>query len=79
MIKLSRTGWNNVIIFAVMAFILLINMTQNNTLKDTALVQDEIKLIEEHSVILSLTVNQQTNIERIGQTWRAQPTVIQKR
>lgn len=76
MIKLSRTGWNNVIIFAVMGFILLINMTQNNSLKDTGLAQEEIKLIEEHAVILSLTVNQQTNIERIGQTWRAIPTVI---
>ena len=78
MIKLSRTGWNNVIIFAVMGFILLINATQKHTFKDDAKVQgNEVTLIAEHSIILSLTVNQQTNIERIGQTWRALPGVIQ--
>lgn len=76
MIKFSRTGWNNVIIFSVMAFILLINLTQNKQVfkQDQ---QAEMALLGEHAVILSLTVNQQTNIERIGQTWRALPANIQ--
>ena len=30
MAKLSRAGWNNVIIFAVMGFILIINATNKN-------------------------------------------------
>jgi hypothetical protein len=78
MIKLSRTGWNNVIIFSVMLFILLINVTQNKRFGDspeTAVHQDML-LIGEHNIILSLTVNQQTNIERIGRSWRAIPAVI---
>ena len=78
MVKLSRTGWNNVIIFSVMGFILLINFTQKNVDRSTESVhQSNIALIEEHGVILSLTINQQTNIERIGQTWRSLPAVIQ--
>ena len=34
-------------------------------------------LVADHAVILSLTVNQQTHIERIGQTWRSMPSVIE--
>ena len=78
MIKFSRTGWNNVIIFSVMGFILLINATQRNvtSLSDMP-AQEQLMLIPEFGVILSLTVNQQTHIERIGQTWRAIPAVIE--
>ena len=39
MIKLSRTGWNNVIIFSVMAFILLINVTQNRHIRNDSDIQ----------------------------------------
>ena len=77
MIKLSRSGWNNVIIFSVMGFILLINLTQKNTFMNTTPEHTEQFLIAEHAVILSLTVNQQTHIERIGQTWRSMPSVIE--
>ena len=76
MIKLSRSGWNNVIIFSVMGFILLINLTQKNTFMHATPENTEQFLIAEHAVILSLTVNQQTHIERIGQTWRSMPSVI---
>lgn len=77
MIKFSRTGWNNVIIFSVMGFILLINATQRNvdSMPDMS-VEEQFMLVPEFGVILSLTVNQQTHIERIGQTWRAIPAVI---
>ena len=74
MIKLSRSGWNNVIIFSVMGFILLINLTQGNF---DSMQTKRQALLDEHAVILSLTINQQTNIERIGKTWRALPSVIQ--
>lgn len=78
MIKLSRSGWNNVIIFSVMGFILLINLTQKNIfIKPTQETVEQQPLIADHAVILSLTVNQQTHIERIGQTWRSMPSVIQ--
>ena len=78
MIKLSRTGWNNVIIFSVMAFILLINVTQNRYIRNDSDSQStSISIIGDYNIILSLTINQQTNIERIGQTWRALPANIQ--
>lgn len=78
MIKLSKTGWNNVIIFAVMGFILLINATQKNIERDETgrFVNKEQPLLGEHGVVLSLTVNQQTNIERLGQGWRILPEVL---
>lgn len=78
MIKLSKTGWNNVIIFAVMGFILLINATQKNIERDETgrFINKAQPLLGEHSVALSLTVNQQTNIERLGQGWRILPEVL---
>ncbi len=39
--------------------------------------QEQLTLVPEYGVILSLTINQQTHIERIGQTWRAIPAVIE--
>lgn len=78
MIKFSRTGWNNVIIFSVMGFILLINAAQKNVSPMTEPSNAEWQtLIPEYGAILSLTVNQQTHIERIGQTWRATPSLIE--
>lgn len=78
MVKFSRTGWNNVIIFSVMGFILLINATQKNTSsQNAAAIEEQYKLVPDYGVILSLTVNQQTHIERIGQTWRTTPSLIE--
>jgi hypothetical protein len=76
MIKLSRAGWNNVIIFVVMGFILLINVTQDNLFSSSTNTQQEQSVLGEHAVILTLTVNQQVKIERIGKTWRAVPANI---
>jgi hypothetical protein len=74
--KLSRTGWNNVIIFSVMIFILVINIT-NKKLYSSDDADDQQKTIfSNHAVILSLAVNQQVSIERIGRTWRATPAKI---
>jgi hypothetical protein len=71
--KLSRTGWNNVIIFSVMIFILVINVTNKKLYSP----EDQQKtLFSNHAVILSLAINQQVTIERIGRTWRATPAKI---
>jgi hypothetical protein len=75
--KLSRTGWNNVIIFSVMTFILVINVTNEKLYSsDEAQSNEQKALFAEHSVILSLSVNQQVTIERIGKAWRATPAKI---
>lgn len=80
MIKLSKTGWNNVIIFVVMAFILLINFTNKkvNSLDANADTTDEhaVAIIGQQNIILTLTIDNVIAIERIGRTWRATPTNI---
>lgn len=76
--KLSRTGWNNVIIFSVMSMILLINQMDKHLFQSGSDVSSkgEILLVEQHGTILTLAVNQQIFIERIGRTWRAKPAKI---
>lgn len=80
MIKLSRAGWNNVIIFAVLGFILLINATHDNVFSspdDTEQpMSQETPIIGRDAVVLTLTISQQIKIERIGKTWRANPANI---
>ena len=72
--KLSRTGRNNVIIFSVMIFILVINVTNKKLYSSD---DDQQKTIfSNHAVILSLAVNQQVSIQRIGRTWKASPAKI---
>lgn len=72
--RLSRSAWNNVIIFSVMGFILLINFTQNNNEDslDSATAQQQT-VIGENNVILTMTVDQQVMIERAGQSWTVRP------
>lgn len=77
MIKLSKTGWNNVIIFAVMAFILLINATNKDVFSRNKTSTAETTILAEHAAILTLSINKQFTIERIGKTWRATPATIQ--
>ncbi|WDE05571.1 hypothetical protein SG34_001080 [Thalassomonas viridans] len=75
--KLSRAGWNNVIIFSVMSMILLINQMNQGLFDggETSGAEEQF-IIERHSAILTLEVNQQLVIERIGRTWRATPAKI---
>lgn len=76
--KLSKTGWNNVIIFTVMSMILLINLTNGRLFPDNdkSTTNKERTILGEHAVILTLAINEQILIERIGQTWRAKPAII---
>ena len=80
MIKLSKTGWNNVIIIVVIGFILLINATNKKIYssdKNTeAANHQDIALVGAQNVILTLNINNVVTIERIGRTWRAIPANI---
>ncbi len=70
--KLSKTAWNNVIIFSVMAIILLINGTNERLFPDESS-NDEL-LLPEHSVVLTLSISlpNETSIvfERIARAWQ---------
>ncbi len=71
--KLSRTGWNNVIIFSVMIIILLINATNDRLFPEEDGFSDK-HLLPEHSVILTLAINfsdnRQLTFERVGRAWQ---------
>ena len=71
--KLSKTAWNNVIIFSVMIIILLINATNHRLFPDEES-SDNARVLPEHSVILALsaTFPDQSKIkfERIGRDWK---------
>ena len=65
--KLSRRGWNNVLIFCCLAFILIFSRVgQENTGPTT------YYLLPENAHILSWE-SPTWRIERIGTTWRSQP------
>jgi hypothetical protein len=73
--KLSRTGWNNVIIFSVMAIIILINATNDKLFPNEESSNNSEQLIlPAHSVILTLSIdfpdNQQISFERVGRNWK---------
>lgn len=65
MARLSQKAWNNVIIFAMLAMILMLNLSSFKS-DDTDL---PIPIIEEGGILLSLQIDQNI-IERAGQTWR---------
>lgn len=72
--KLSRAGWNNVIIFSVMIIILMINTTNNKLFPDESNeTSAQGVLLPVQSVILSLEIQDQENrllIERVGTGWQ---------
>lgn len=76
--KLSRTGWNNVIIFSVMAFILVINMTnQKLFLHESKSSQtSQPNILGEHATILALSITPNILIKRVGKKWLSTPTVM---
>ncbi|WP_448212506.1 hypothetical protein [Colwellia sp. MEBiC06753] len=72
--RLSRAAWNNVIIFSVMGFILLINLTQPNKDEESATASYGLQsVLGEHAVILTMNIDQQLTIERVGQGWHVLP------
>jgi len=71
--KLSKTAWNNVIIFSVMIIILLINASNDRLFPENT-DRNNTLLLPKHSVVLALTItfpNQsQIIFERIGRAWK---------
>jgi hypothetical protein len=65
MARLSQKAWNNVIIFAMLAMIFMLNISQFQS--DDSDVP--VPLIEEGGILLSLQIDQNI-IERAGRTWR---------
>lgn len=76
--RLSRSGWNNVIIFAVMGFILMVNMTNKRIFDDEQSSDgaDSAYIIGQEQVILTLMVDQVFTIERAGVHWQFMPKNI---
>ncbi len=73
--KLSRSAWNNVIIFSVIIFILLINVTNKKLLnEDENSTSAEKLILPKHSVVLSLLIQPSDNtmllFERLGRRWQ---------
>lgn len=70
--KLSKTAWNNVIIFSVMIIILIINIS-NNRLFPEPDTNDEL-ILPEHSVVLTLSMafpnNTSVVFDRIARAWK---------
>lgn len=69
MLKLSRAGWNNVIIFGVLAFILVINATHDNVFEKRR--DSQPALFPNGAVILMLTINETYVVERLGKQWQS--------
>jgi hypothetical protein len=71
--KLSKTAWNNVIIFSVMIIILIINSTNERLFPEDGKSNDEL-LLPEHSVVLTLAFNfpdkKSIVFERIARAWK---------
>ena len=71
--KLSKTAWNNVIIFSVMIIIILINGTNDRLFPEDSHVADDL-LLPEHSVVLTLSINLPNKapivFERIARSWQ---------
>jgi hypothetical protein len=65
MVRLSQKAWNNVIIFAMLAMIFMLNISSFQS-DDSDL---PVPVIEEGGVLLSLQIDQNI-IERAGRTWR---------
>ena len=73
--KLSRTGWNNVIIFSVMIIIILINATNDKLFpNEEGATNGERLILPQHGVILTLSIDfsqsQRVFLERIGRSWQ---------
>lgn len=75
MIKLSRTAWNNVIIFSVMGMILLLNITNKKLFPEgeNPAAGAEKTILGEHAVILTLRIDHLLTVERVGKSWRSEP------
>jgi hypothetical protein len=72
-LKLSRAGWNNVIIFSAMAIILIANLTTKHLFNEqgSSQSQQDIYVIGKDAVILTLSINNQLTVKRDGLSWQS--------
>ncbi len=73
--KLSRTAWNNIIIFSVMIFILVINVTDDKLFSEQATSKGAFEaILPLHSIVLTMEITlpgkQEIRYERIGRHWK---------
>ncbi len=68
MIRLSRTGWNNLIIFAMLFMIFLFNGLHHKLLNSNA-EEGERALLPLNSLVLTIEFDS-VKVERIGKGWR---------
>ncbi|WP_018692143.1 hypothetical protein [Algicola sagamiensis] len=71
MLRLSRQGWNNVLIFSMLIMIFLFNGLHHRMLSFESEPQSQ-QLLPEESMLLTLELPPYS-IERIGKAWRIQP------
>ncbi|WP_416306868.1 hypothetical protein [Neptunicella sp. SCSIO 80796] len=73
MIRLSRRGWNNVLIFACLFMILLFSTSNRILLQNEEQSQSQL-LLPESSEIMAIDYGTH-KIERIGRGWRSVPVL----
>ncbi len=72
--RMSRKGWNNVIIFAVASMILIFRFVSLNEPGTSSSSQQELRLLPAGATILRLELPGGV-IERLGTEWRSEPVV----
>ncbi|MFT4923964.1 MAG: hypothetical protein ACI8WB_000042 [Phenylobacterium sp.] len=73
MIRLSKKGWNNVLIFSMLLMIMVFN-GMHKKFNSTEPQNTQVSLLPENSLMLTLEYPN-TTIERIGQGWRSNPPI----
>jgi hypothetical protein len=73
MIRLSKKGWNNVLIFSMLLMIMIFNGMHRN-LGGGESTDTNVLILPENSLVLTLNIGD-IAIERIGQGWRANPAI----
>lgn len=65
-LKLSRKGWNNVLIFSILLFIVVINLSQKQWLQEPA----DSPILAPQAQVLSIETPLR-QFDRLGQQWRS--------
>ncbi len=73
MVRLSKKGWNNVLIFSMLLMIMIFN-GMHKKLGGGESTDTNVLLLPENSLVLTLNIGD-IAIERIGQGWRAKPAI----
>ncbi len=72
--NLSRKGWNNVLIFAVLGMIFIFNFSHKLMMEPKSFKTDSSSILPEHTMVLSMEAPDYI-IERVGRSWRSKPAI----